>query len=57
MPEVRKQPVSLWDDNEGELICFRDDHSIADIARWVMSNQTEAEELHRILGEMLGEVR
>lgn len=54
MPEITKQPVSLWDDKEGELICFRDDHSIADIARWAMSNQTEAEELHRILGEMLG---
>jgi hypothetical protein len=36
-----------------EMVAFGDNHSLADIARWIMQNRGEAEDLHMILGQML----
>ena len=49
MTEVKTPPV----EGHGETVSFTPDHSLADIARWIMCNRSEAEDLHVILGQML----
>jgi hypothetical protein len=48
MPEVKTAPVLM----KG-MTCFHKDHTLADIVRWIMGNRSEAEEIHRMLGEEL----
>ena len=48
-------PPEIRTDETGEWVTFGPDHSLADIARWIMRNRGEAEDLHTILGEMLAE--
>lgn len=52
MAEVKTAPIEGRDEH-GETWTFTEAHSLADIARWVMRNRSEAEEVHRMLGEML----
>ena len=53
MAEVCTPPV-VWVDPDGtEWAAFSENHSLADIARWLMENPTEAAEVHTILGDML----
>lgn len=49
MTEVMTPPV----ENADGFVSFTPDHSLADIARWIMQNRGEAEDLHMILGQML----
>ena len=54
MSEVKRDPIMNYDANGDYLATFDANHSWADVARWVMGHSaTDAEELHRILGEML----
>jgi hypothetical protein len=55
MAEVMTPPDTYVDSDGDEVFAFGPDHSIADIARWMMQNRSEAEELHSILGAMLNE--
>ena len=48
-------PPEIRTDETGEWVTFGPDHSLADIARWIMRNRGEAEDLHMILGDMLAE--
>ena len=48
MPEIKTPPVKF-----NGMACFHDDHTLADIVRWIMQNRSEAEEVHRMLGEEL----
>jgi hypothetical protein len=52
MIEVCTPPLILSGD-DGDLVAFGDNHTLADIARWIMRNRSEAEELYMILGQML----
>jgi hypothetical protein len=53
MAEIMREPIIGTDENGDETVTFDINHSLADIARWIMRNQSEAEELHSILGGML----
>ena len=52
MSEVRREPIHLTI-GEIEYEAFDESHSLADIARWIMRNPVDAEELREMLGEML----
>lgn len=52
MAEIKREPI-LFGDRFEILECFDESHTLSDIARWVMKNRVDGEELHRILGEML----
>ena len=52
MAEIKTAPVAITIDDT-EYAAFDEDHTLGDIARWVMENRADGEELHRILGEML----
>lgn len=49
MSEVMTPPI----DGGADIVSFTPDHSLADIARWIMGNRSEAEDLHAMLGQML----
>jgi hypothetical protein len=54
MSEVKRGPIITQDVNGDDLATFDASHTWADVARWVMSHsEADAEELHRILGEMI----
>lgn len=53
MTEVCTPPLILRHIDGSEMAAFGDNHSLADIARWIMQNRGEAEDLHMILGQML----
>lgn len=53
MSEVITAPTITHDRNGDEVVTFTAEHSLADIARWIMRNRGEAEDLHMILGQML----
>jgi len=53
MSEVMREPIIGADENGDETATFDVNHSLADIARWIMRNRSEAEELHSTLGNML----
>lgn len=55
MSEIKRDPICAIDENGDELATFDANHTLADIARWVCKNPADAEELRRILGEMLNE--
>lgn len=55
MSEVKRDPIISLDVNGDEIAAFDANHSLADIARWLLRNRAEAEELHLILGDMLQE--
>lgn len=53
MAEIKREPVRLVVDGV-EYDAFDENHSLADIARWVRRNPVDTEELVRLLGgEML----
>ena len=55
MAEI-KTPPSTWQDEDGDVYeCFGPSHTLADIARWLMTNPIEAEEVRNLLTEMLEE--
>jgi len=53
MAEVMREPHIGTCEDGSEMTMFDADHSLADIARWIMRNRSEAEELHMMLGQML----
>lgn len=53
MSEVCTPPKIRIDKNGEEWVTFGPHHSLADIARWIMQNRSEAEDLHSTLGMML----
>lgn len=53
MSEVMREPHISHDKDGNELVTFDADHSLADIARWLMKNRGEAEDLQGLLGQML----
>ena len=53
MSEVMTAPAITHDNHGDEIVTFSAEHSLADIARWIMRNRGEAEDLHMILGQML----
>ena len=53
MAEI-KTPPSTWEDQEGTIYeGFGPSHTLADIARWLMTNPVEAEEVRDLLTKML----
>lgn len=46
-------PVFTGQDGTEYAVISSEDHTLADIARWLMTNRTDAEEVHRMLGDML----
>ena len=53
MSEVMTAPTVTEGANGDPIVTFTAEHSLADIARWIMQNRGEAEDLHMILGQML----
>lgn len=53
MTEVCTPPKIRIDKQGEEWATFGPNHSLADIARWIMRNRSEAEDLHSIVGMML----
>lgn len=54
MSEIMTPPTKIVV-GEVEYEAFRDGHSLADIVRWLMGNRSDAEEVHMLLGEALGD--
>jgi hypothetical protein len=50
MSEIKRPPVKIIV-GEIEYDAFDENHTLADIARWIGSNQLEADELLRLLEE------
>lgn len=58
MGEIKTDPYLVWidvNDDTYECEAFGPDHTLADIARWLMKNPVEAEEVRDLLAEMLEE--
>jgi hypothetical protein len=55
MPEVCTPPYTYKDLYDETYEAFGPEHTLADIARWIMQNRSDAEEIHRMLGDMLEE--
>lgn len=53
MSEIMTPPTKIVV-GEVEYEAFHDGHSLADIARWIMKNRGDAEDLRMLLGEALG---
>ena len=49
MPEIKTEPVKL----EDEWIAFGPDHTLSDIARWLLENESDAETVRDLLNEGL----
>jgi len=51
MAEIKRDPVTLINKATGEeWICFDEDHTLSDIARWILNgNPVDAGELIRLL--------
>jgi hypothetical protein len=52
MAEIETPPLVVMINDE-PYEAFGDDHSLADICRWLMKNPDEAAEVHTMLGDML----
>ena len=52
MAEIKRKPI-LMEVEGGFIEGFDEGHTLADIARWLLKNRVDAEELHYLLGEML----
>ena len=57
MGEIKTDPIFInyvEEDETKTLVCFDDDHTLSDIARYfVNENRVDAEELVRLITEML----
>jgi len=54
MPEIKREPLLIEDAETGELLtCFEHDYTIEDIARWVLKNKGDAEDLMNMIKEGL----
>ena len=53
MSEIKRAPITTYDDDGEKLEAFDANHTLSDIARWICENPTDAEELVRIISEML----
>jgi len=53
MSEIKRQPIVIYDADGEKMEAFDANHTLADIARWVCENEADAEELVRIISEML----
>jgi len=53
MSEIKRPPIITYDASGNEVATFDADHSLADIARWICENPTDAEELTLIISEIL----
>lgn len=53
MAEIKTQPIKGVDDDGDEVVCFNAGHTLADVARWILENRQDAEEIHRMLGDEL----
>ena len=53
MSEVMTPPIIAEDEDGDVTVTFTATHTWADVARWVMTNRTDVEELHAILGSMI----
>lgn len=56
MSEIKLSPIVGFDASGNETVTFGVDHTLSDIARWIFGNRADAEELHRIVGDMLNGV-
>jgi len=52
MTEIKRDPICSQDENGDELVTFDPDHTLSDIARWICRNKSDAEEVHRMIGEI-----
>lgn len=50
MAEIMTPPI-FGEDEDGETVTFTEKHTLADIARWIAQNKTDAEEVIRLLQE------
>ena len=55
MSEIKTPPISWLDEGGDKVVGFTAEHTLADIARWIMENPVDAKELHLILGELIKE--
>lgn len=53
MSECKRDPVFGCDNQGNELVIFDENHSLADIARWIATNTDEAEEMIVLLRSMV----
>ena len=53
MAEIQTPPIEGVDEEGNQIVCFTEDHTLSDIVRWLMGNRSDAEEVHRMLGEEL----
>jgi hypothetical protein len=53
MSEVCTPPYKSTDKHGDDLFTFGPDHTLADIARWIMEHRGDAEDIHSMLGQML----
>lgn len=49
MAEIKREPVRIIV-GDTEYEAFDENHSLSDIARWILKNEVDAEELIRLLG-------
>lgn len=54
MPEIKTDPVTIVVDDQA-YSCFGEEHTLADIARWLLRNKSEAEEVVELIQEGLKE--
>lgn len=55
MPEV-KTPINEYYRKDGlKYVCITENHTLADIARWLLNNKSEAEEMLWLLQEGLND--
>lgn len=59
MPEIERDPVTILVDkglgDRVEYVCIDDSMSLSDIARWLLKNKSEAEEMVDLLQEGLND--
>jgi len=55
--EIKRDPISTTDEDDDIVYAFDANHTLADIARWIMRNPVDAETVRDMLTEMLeGEI-
>ncbi len=53
MSEVMREPFIGTGPDGKEVVIFDEDHTLADICRWIMKNRSDAEDVYAMLGWML----
>lgn len=53
MPEIKREPICITlphsVDEENPLVCFDEDHTIADIARWLIEKDYDTDIIYMLI--------